>query len=154
MRVLLIDNYDSYTFNLLGLMRHFSHQVYILRNDAPIATLDCFDCCIISPGPGHPKNLIVVTYSLINCRILEFATMLYWRLKSQYWEYVLGTKELHIASNHQYFPLLIQVCEADPVHGSTSDIIHDGQGVFKDIPIGFKAVRYHSLHVPEPCTSA
>ena len=131
LRVLVIDNYDSFTFNLVQYLGELGAEPVVLRNDAasPDETRDmAVDRLVISPGPGRPE---VAGYSI---------------------EYVrtLGTTvpTLGVCLGHQVIAAAFggKVDLApEPRHGKTSEIRHDGQGVFDEIESPFTATRYHSL---------
>ncbi|MGW0705675.1 aminodeoxychorismate synthase component I [Streptomyces sp. NPDC002643] len=138
MRVLLIDNYDSYTYNLYQLLaKVYGITPVVVRNDAAAwdhLDLDGFDAAVISPGPGHPA----VPRDFGRSRdVLEHS-----RLP------VLG-----VCLGHQGMGLLSDariVPAPQPRHGHLSTIRHSGEGLFAGLPQEFTAVRYHSLSVAEP----
>jgi len=131
MRVLIIDNYDSFTFNFVQLVGQFNKNVVVKRNDeVELKDLKKInpDKILISPGPGKPQN------SKIS---LEIIKKLYDKIP------ILG-----VCLGHQ----AIGICFGTTVktadflmHGKTSKIYHDGKGVFQNIPQNFNAMRYHSL---------
>jgi para-aminobenzoate synthetase len=138
MRTLLVDNLDSYTYNLFQLLAQVQGtEPVVVRHDAPEAgalDLNDFDNVVISPGPGHPGNDHDFGFS---ARVLAEATVP-----------VLG-----VCLGHQGIGLLAgaEVVPApQPRHGHLSRIRHDGLDLFAGIPQDFTAVRYHSLCVPEP----
>src|SRR5829696_9963549 len=135
MRTLLIDNYDSFTFNLFHLLGEVNgDEPIVVRNDElpweELAALPV-DNIVISPGPGRPERVRDVGVSL---DVLERAEMP-----------VLGVCLGHQALAHvaggavDHAPTVM--------HGRLSEIHHDGRGLFAGIPQGFAAVRYHSLSV-------
>jgi para-aminobenzoate synthetase len=138
MRVLLIDNYDSYTYNLYQLLaKVYGNTPVVVRNDAAawdLLDLNSFDAAVISPGPGHPA----IPRDFARSRdVLEHA-----RLP------VLG-----VCLGHQGMGLLAAARIApapQPRHGHLSTIRHSGDGLFAGIPQEFTAVRYHSLSIAEP----
>ncbi|MFF0410307.1 aminodeoxychorismate synthase component I [Kitasatospora sp. NPDC004745] len=138
MRVLLIDNYDSYTYNLYQLLAEvYGIAPVVVRNDASAwdhLDPDGFDAAVISPGPGHPA----VPRDFGRSRdVLEHT-----RLP------VLG-----VCLGHQGMGLLSAarvVPAPQPRHGYLSTIRHSGDGLFAGIPQDFTAVRYHSLSIAEP----
>jgi para-aminobenzoate synthetase len=135
MRTLLIDNYDSFTFNLFHLLGEVNgDEPIVVRNDeqpwAQLAALPV-DNIVISPGPGRPEHQRDVGVSL---EVLQRAEVP-----------VLG-----VCLGHQALALVTggAIDHAPEVmHGRLSEIHHDGRGLFAGIPQGFAAVRYHSLAV-------
>ena len=135
MRVLVVDNYDSFTFNLVQYFGELGAEPIVIRNDAlaPEESDELApDRLVISPGPGRPED---AGFSV---------------------EYVLrlGSKipTLGVCLGHQAIAVAFggTVDRApEPRHGKTSPITHDGLGVFKDLPNPFVATRYHSLAAVE-----
>jgi para-aminobenzoate synthetase len=135
MRTLLIDNYDSFTFNLFHLLGEVNGQEpIVVRNDdlawEELAALPV-DNVVISPGPGRPEHGGDVGISL---EVLERAELP-----------VLGVCLGHQALAHVAGGAIDHAPEV--MHGRLSPIHHDGRGLFAGIPQGFAAVRYHSLVV-------
>jgi anthranilate synthase/aminodeoxychorismate synthase-like glutamine amidotransferase len=133
--VLVIDNYDSFTYNLVQYLGELGADVTVVRNDA-VSVEDVVnakaDRIVISPGPGRPEQAGVTT-SVI--RRLGQATP------------ILG-----VCLGHQAIGAVFggEVVRAGvPMHGKTSTIEHNGQGVFSGIAGPFLASRYHSLVVAE-----
>lgn len=133
MRVLLLDNYDSFTYNLAQYLGELGARVVVHRNDqialADIERLNP-DSIIISPGPGRPEN------AGITCALIErFA----------------GRKPiLGVCLGHQAIGQVFggEVVSAPTLmHGKTSAILHDGRTIFRGLPKRFEATRYHSLVV-------
>src|SRR4051794_25564322 len=135
MRTLLIDNYDSYTFNLFHLLGEVNgEQPVVVRNDE--ASWDelgalAFDNVVISPGPGRPEHPRDVGLSLDALRRAE-VPVLGVCLGHQALAYVAGGTVEHAP---------------EVMHGRLSRIRHDGRGLFAGLPQDFLAVRYHSLVV-------
>jgi anthranilate synthase/aminodeoxychorismate synthase-like glutamine amidotransferase len=133
--VLVIDNYDSFTYNLVQYLGELGADVRVMRND--VVSLDEVvnanpDRIVISPGPGRPEAA-GVTMSVIR-RLGE------------------TTPILGVCLGHQAIGAVFggEVVRAGvPMHGKTSTIEHDGQGVFSGIAGPFVASRYHSLVVAE-----
>ncbi|PSK98779.1 para-aminobenzoate synthetase [Murinocardiopsis flavida] len=138
MRVLLVDNHDSYTYNLFQLIASvLGAEPVVYTNDAPeLGRLDSvgFDAIVVSPGPGRPqkpRDLGGVPRLLAGSPVP-----------------VLG-----VCLGHQAIAHLAgaPVVAADtPRHGHLSTVRHTGTGLFADVPPDFTAVRYHSLCVREP----
>ena len=131
--ILMIDNYDSFTYNLVQCFRSLGADMQVVRNDeidiAGIKRLNP-EALVISPGPSCPDNAGV---SLAAIR--EFAGKIP----------ILG-----ICLGHQSIAQAFggKVVHAKKLmHGKTSAITHDGKGLFKGLPQGMKAMRYHSLAV-------
>jgi para-aminobenzoate synthetase len=137
-RTLLVDNYDSYTYNLFQLITQVNEaEPVVLRNDDPglrAAGLASFDSIVISPGPGHPG------------RARDFGACA---------AIIAGSPVpvLGVCLGHQGIALAAggDVRPAPRArHGHVSRIRHDGRGLFRGLPQDFAAVRYHSLIVGEP----
>jgi anthranilate synthase component 2 len=130
-RVLLIDNYDSFTYNLYQYLCELGADVTVIRNDA--ITVDearalAPDFVVISPGPGVPRDAGI---SIDLIRALGPTTP------------VLGVCLGHQAIAEAFGGMVTRAPEL--MHGKASDIHHDGSGVFDGLPSPFSAVRYHSL---------
>jgi anthranilate synthase component 2 len=132
MRVLVIDCYDSFTYNLTQLVGSLGAVPEVIMNDAPPEVLErhLFDRIILSPGPGRPEESGLCLAALATLS-REVPT-------------------LGVCLGHQ------AVCTAfggkvvrgeKPVHGKTSEISHDRRGIFTGIGNPFTATRYHSLVV-------
>ncbi|WP_030681455.1 aminodeoxychorismate synthase component I [Streptomyces sp. NRRL B-1347] len=142
MRALLIDNYDSYTYNLFQLLAQvYGKEPTVLVNDDPAwAKHDpaAFDCVVISPGPGRPQRPTDLGF----CQeVLER------------WQDVpvLGVCLGHQAIAHHYGG---RVEPGTPRHGHLTRVRHGGEDLFDGLPQQFTAVRYHSLRVVEPLPDA
>ncbi|MBR8744207.1 aminodeoxychorismate synthase component I [Nocardiopsis sp. MG754419] len=138
MRVLLVDNHDSYTFNVSQLLaRVLGEEPRVLRNDDPAwADFDpaSVDAVVISPGPGRPqtpRDLGRVP------ELLEYTHLP-----------VLGVCLGHQAIAHLAGADVVSAPR--PRHGHLSRVRHTGTGIFAGVPQDFTAVRYHSLAVSEP----
>jgi anthranilate synthase/aminodeoxychorismate synthase-like glutamine amidotransferase len=133
--VLVIDNYDSFTYNLVQYLGELGAEVSVRRNDA--VTVDQIerispDRILISPGPGRPEGA-GITLAAID----TFGARLP----------ILG-----VCLGHQAMGLAFggDVIRAPlPMHGKTSTVEHDGRGLFAGITSSFQASRYHSLVVSE-----
>jgi anthranilate synthase component 2 len=132
-RILLIDNYDSFTFNLAQQLGELGADVRVVRNDTVTAEdvlVDLPDGVVVSPGPGDPTDAGVsseVIASLAGIRP------------------VLGVCLGHQCLGALYGGRVVRATEL--VHGKTSEIHHVGTGVFAGLPDPFPATRYHSLVV-------
>ena len=129
--VLIIDNYDSFTYNLVHIIAEHTDEYKVIRNDE--LTLDEIkelnpDKILISPGPGRPADA-GITESIIR-ELGSETPILGVCLGHQAIGEVFGGKVIHA-------PKLM--------HGKTSKIKHDNKSVFQNIPDGFTATRYHSL---------
>ncbi|MDX3246920.1 aminodeoxychorismate synthase component I [Streptomyces sp. ME18-1-4] len=138
MKTLLIDNYDSYTYNLFQLIAEVNgEEPVVILNDAPadaVPDLAEFDNVVVSPGPGHPAK---VRDFGISARVLAGSTVP-----------VLGVCLGHQGIAHGAGALVAPAPE--PRHGYLSAVRHDGRDLFQGLPQNFTAVRYHSLAVREP----
>ena len=131
MRVLMLDNYDSFTYNLVHLFEELGAEVVTLRNDA--ITVDearaaGFDRLVVSPGPGRPENAGV---SIELIRALGPTTP------------TLGVCLGHQAIVEAFGGTVGQAKEL--LHGKASAISHDGLGVYAGLPADIEVGRYHSL---------
>jgi anthranilate synthase/aminodeoxychorismate synthase-like glutamine amidotransferase len=128
---LLIDNYDSFTYNLYQYLSELGAEVTVIRNDAITveqARALAPDCIVISPGPGVPKDAGI---SVDLVRALGPTTP------------VLGVCLGHQAIAEAFGGVVTRAPEL--MHGKASDVHHDGTGVFNGLPSPFSAIRYHSL---------
>ena len=139
MRLLMIDNYDSFTYNLVQYLGELGAEVDVLRNDA--ASLDEMlergpTGVVISPGPGRPDSAGVSVAA-----VMAFARR--------------GTPVLGVCLGHQAIGEAFggRIAQARTImHGKTSLIHHDQSGVFEGLPSPLQATRYHSLVVdPDSC---
>jgi anthranilate synthase component 2 len=134
-RVLLVDNYDSFTYNLAQELGVLGADVEVARNDAfTLAQVDADlpDGIVISPGPGTPDD---AGLSLDVIRTFAGRTP------------ILGVCLGHQCIGQVYGGRVVRAPEL--LHGKTSRIRHDDSGVFAGLPQGFDATRYHSLVVAE-----
>ena len=131
--ILLIDNYDSFTYNIYQHLRKLSHQVLVKRNDAiTLAEIKALapSHIIISPGPGRPEKA-GICLELIRTFAGEIPIF----------GICLGNQSIGMAFGGE-------VGHAGALfHGKSSEIFHDGRGVYAGISGSFQAVRYHSLAV-------
>lgn len=129
--VLLIDNYDSFTYNLYQYLCELGASVTVVRNDA--ITVEEVraqkpDFIVISPGPGVPRDAGI---SIDLVRALGPTTP------------ILGVCLGHQAITEAYGGVVTRAPEL--MHGKASRVQHDGSGVFQGLPSPFSAIRYHSL---------
>jgi anthranilate synthase component 2 len=134
LKVLVIDNYDSFVYNLVQYIGEQGAEPIVYRNDAisykEVKSLNP-DKVVISPGPGSPE--LERYFGICSKIILEMSK---------------ETPTLGVCLGHQgiYFYYGGKIRRAKRiVHGKTSEIEHDGKGIFKNVPNPFIATRYHSL---------
>jgi para-aminobenzoate synthetase component II len=131
--ILVIDNYDSFTYNLVQYLGELGEELRVYRNNK--ITLEEIDRLkpsriVISPGPGVPSDA-GITEEIIQC-------------------YHKTTPILGVCLGHQAIGEVFggKIVRAPTLmHGKVSEIFHDGKGLFKGLPQGFQATRYHSLMV-------
>ena len=133
MKILVIDNYDSFTYNLVQLLDGRKNELVIKRNDeitlSQIRILNP-DKILISPGPGRPEN------AGISCKIIKT-----FGKKIPVLGVCLGLQVIGIAFGSKVST------SKELVHGKTSKVNHDGKTIFQNIPQHFDAMRYHSLSI-------
>lgn len=131
MRVLVIDNYDSFTFNLVQYLGELGAEPVVVRNDRlePEDALEMgFDRLVISPGPGRPED---AGHSVDYVRTMG-----------------ASVPTLGVCLGHQAIAVAFGGAvdlAPEPKHGKTSNVRHDGKGVFSGLSNPFVATRYHSL---------
>ena len=131
--ILLIDNYDSFTYNLVQMLEQMDQEVKVFRNDRiDIQGIEALNpsALMVSPGPGTPADSGISIEAIHN----------------------LGPKipVLGVCLGHQAIAAAYgaKVIRADRImHGKTSMVFHDGQSIYQDLSNPFEAVRYHSLIV-------
>lgn len=133
MELLMIDNYDSFTFNLVRYFMELGTSVTVWRNDQfelqDVRNLNP-DAIIISPGPSHPRN---------SGKSLEVIQ-----------QFHTSTPILGVCLGHQCIAEAFGgevVKSGEPVHGKTSQVTHDQSGLFEALPSPLRVTRYHSLVV-------
>ena len=135
MKLLLVDNFDSFVYNLAQAFGSLGAEPVVVRNDAPLDALlaEAPDAVVISPGPGSPAEAGVSIAA-----IEAFAGRVP----------VLG-----VCLGHQCigaaFGGTVGRASVGPMHGKVSPIEHDGTGVFANLPSPFEATRYHSLAIAD-----
>ncbi len=139
MKVLLIDNYDSFTFNLFHYLSSLNVKVEVVRNDK-ITSKEIvkrkYDKIVISPGPGNPNQSG-------NC--LKIVKSLYKKIP------ILGVCLGHQIIGQVFGSKIIQTKKL--MHGKTSLIISKRTGILKNLPKSFEATRYHSLIIDKKTLS-
>jgi len=130
--ILIVDHYDSFTYNLVQLIEGLGHPTEVVKSDAePAEALVAREpeAVILSPGPGRPEDAGV---------FVELLRTLPPQIP------VLG-----VCLGHQAMGIVAgaRVERAEPVHGKASLVHHDGRGIFAGVPDPFEAARYHSLVV-------
>jgi anthranilate synthase/aminodeoxychorismate synthase-like glutamine amidotransferase len=132
-RVLMIDNYDSFTYNLVQYLRILGAEVLVHRNDAlTVSEAIALEPShlVVSPGPGVPRDA-----GISIAVIRAFAD------RTPVLGVCLGHQALVEAWGGRVRPAM------SLMHGKTSEVLHDGRGVFTNLPQRFEAGRYHSLAV-------
>ncbi|QNP71485.1 aminodeoxychorismate/anthranilate synthase component II [Streptomyces roseirectus] len=130
-RILVVDNYDSFVFNLVQYLYQLGAECEVLRNDevSTAHAQDGFDGVLLSPGPGTPEEAGVCVEMVRHCaatRVPVFGVC-------------LGMQSMQVA----YGGVVDRAPEL--LHGKTSLVAHEGKGVFAGLPSPFTATRYHSL---------
>ena len=131
-KILVIDNFDSFVFNLVQYLEQLGAEVEVVRNnEVNLKSLDSYDGILLSPGPGTPEDagacISVVGEALNKNKPL------------------LGVCLGHQAIGVAFGAKVNQAPEL--LHGKTSEIYHDNTGVFSGLKPGFTATRYHSLAI-------
>ena len=139
MKIILIDNYDSFTFNLYHYLSSLKVKVDVVRNDKITAkqiVKKKYDKIVISPGPGNPNQSG-------NC--IEIVESLYTKIP------ILGVCLGHQIIGQVFGSKIIQAKKL--MHGKTSIIESSKTGIFKNLPSKFEATRYHSLIIDKKTLS-
>jgi len=129
--ILFIDNYDSFTYNLVDYFGQLEPNLVVVRNDK--ITIERIKVLkpqgiVISPGPGIPENAGIC---------LEVIKQFYKKIQ------ILGVCLGHQCIGSVFGGLIKRA--PDPVHGKVADIYHHSKGIFEKLPVPFQATRYHSL---------
>ncbi|MCP3769372.1 MULTISPECIES: aminodeoxychorismate/anthranilate synthase component II [unclassified Streptomyces] len=136
-RILVVDNYDSFVFNLVQYLYQLGAECEVLRNDevSTAHAQDGFDGVLLSPGPGTPEQAGVCVDMVRHCASTGVPVF----------GVCLGMQSMQVA----YGGVVDRAPEL--LHGKTSPVEHGGKGVFAGLPSPFTATRYHSL-AAEPTT--
>lgn len=135
-RILVVDNYDSFVFTLVAYLRELGADVEVVEGvelspAEAVLRAEAADGVLVSPGPGRPEDVPTST-ALVRHAVASAHPLLGVCLGHQVIAHALGAR----------------VSEApELLHGRTSIVEHDGDGLFAGIPSGFEAMRYHSLAV-------
>ena len=135
-RILVVDNYDSFVFTIVGYLEQLGAQCEVVRNDA-VAPGDAadFDGVLVSPGPGTPQQAGVSVAMIEGC--------------AERAQPMLG-----VCLGHQALGVVLGATVGrapELLHGKTSQVLHDGTGVLVGLASPFTATRYHSLTI-DPST--
>jgi para-aminobenzoate synthetase component 2 len=134
-KILVVDNYDSFVFNLVQYLQQLGAEVVVKRNDkVNTNSINEFDGVLLSPGPGTPEDA-GACIEIVNAAIEIQKPLLGVCLGHQAIGAALGGKVSRA-------PELL--------HGKTSQVQHKNEGVFKDLKSPFRATRYHSLAIENP----
>jgi len=137
-KILVVDNYDSFVFNLVQYLGQLGAETTVVRNDeiSVEAALD-YDGVLISPGPGTPEA------AGISIPMIKFCA----EKKIPLFGVCLGHQAIGVA-----FGATVSRAP-ELMHGKTSEIIHNSEGVFANLPSPFTATRYHSLAIERATVS-
>jgi para-aminobenzoate synthetase component 2 len=135
-RILVVDNYDSFVFTIVGYLQQLGAECEVVRNDA-VSPADGagFDGVLVSPGPGTPQDAGVSMEMISAC--------------AERRQPMLGVCLGHQALGVVFGATVNRAPEL--LHGKTSLVLHDGTGVLQGLPSPFIATRYHSLTI-DPTT--
>jgi len=131
-RILVVDNYDSFVYTIVGYLEQLGADCHVVRNDAvPATDAAAYDGVLVSPGPGAPEDAGVSLEIIRECA----------RLAKPMFGVCLGHQALGVFAG-------ATVGRApELLHGKTSLVHHDGTGVLEGLPSPFTATRYHSLTI-------
>lgn len=131
-RILVIDNYDSFVFNLVQYLQQLGADCTVVRNDEISADVASeFDGVLISPGPGTPDKAGISIAMINYCAEKKIP--------------LFGVCLGHQAIGEAFGATVSRAPEL--LHGKTSQVLHNGSGVLENLPSPFTATRYHSLAV-------
>jgi len=131
-RILVIDNYDSFVYTIVGYLEQLGADCTVVRNDAvAVSEVAAYDGVLVSPGPGTPEQAGISMDVIRECA----------RLAKPMFGVCLGHQALGVVAG-------ATVGRApELLHGKTSVVHHDGTGVLEGLPDPFTATRYHSLTI-------
>ncbi len=131
-RVLVVDNYDSFVYTIVGYLTQLGAECEVRRNDeVRIEDADGYDGILLSPGPGAPKDAGVCPEMVLHC--------------AERAQPMMGVCLGHQALGEAFGATVTHATEL--MHGKTSEVLHDGEGVLEGLASPFTATRYHSLAV-------
>jgi para-aminobenzoate synthetase component II len=130
-RILVVDNYDSFVYTIVGYLQQLGAETEVVRNDAVTESLDGYDGVLVSPGPGTPKEAGASMEIIEGCAERALP--------------MLGVCLGHQALGEVFGGVVTHAPEL--MHGKTSEVTHHGTGVFAGLASPFTATRYHSLAV-------
>jgi para-aminobenzoate synthetase component 2 len=131
-RVLVVDNYDSFVYTIAGYLTQLGAECVVRRNDeVKIEDADGYDGILLSPGPGAPKDAGVCPEMVLHCAERK--------------QPMIGVCLGHQALGEAFGATVTHATEL--MHGKTSEVLHNGEGVLEGLPLPFTATRYHSLAV-------
>ena len=131
-KILVVDNYDSFVFNLVQYLQQLGAECTVVRNDAiKVSEADKYDGVLISPGPGTPEAAGISVELVKYCADKKIP--------------LLGVCLGHQAIAVAYGATVSRAPEL--LHGKTSSVTHKNKSVLTDIPSPFTATRYHSLAI-------
>ncbi|WP_061963231.1 aminodeoxychorismate/anthranilate synthase component II [Demequina aurantiaca] len=138
-RILVIDNYDSFVYTIVGYLRQMGAETVVVRNDAvaDAGSIADYDGVLVSPGPGTPSEAGASNDVIRECAALE--------------KPMLGICLGHQALAEVYGGVVSHAPEL--MHGKTSDVLHEQDSVLGGLPSPFTATRYHSLAVEDGTVS-
>jgi len=132
-KILVVDNYDSFVYTIVGYLNELGAETTVVRNDhvPPVEQRGEYDGVLISPGPGTPAEAGESMQVIRDCAAAGLP--------------MLGVCLGHQALGEAYGAVVTHAPEL--MHGKTSQVSHNAQGVFEGLPSPFTATRYHSLAV-------
>jgi para-aminobenzoate synthetase component 2 len=131
-RVLVVDNYDSFVYTIAGYLTQLGAECEVRRNDdVTVADAADYDGILLSPGPGAPKDAGICPEMVLHCAAVA--------------KPMIGVCLGHQVLGEAFGATVTHASEL--MHGKTSQVMHDGSGVLEGLPTPFTATRYHSLAV-------